>query len=116
MLDTRRIPSAHVTQAIDGKRAKQAARKVGSIEIVNMINLNVFNEIFHDASRLIVDKDTDESMHIEKRLRKRQFNRKPEWLVKWHGLSDHEVRWEREKDINHVSHWKVLIADFKKRQ
>ncbi|KAG3070962.1 hypothetical protein PI125_g22866 [Phytophthora idaei] len=50
------------------------------------------------ASRLIVDEDTGETSHIiEKLLRKRQFNRKPEWLVKWHGLPDHGATWEREK-------------------
>ncbi|CCI10769.1 unnamed protein product [Albugo candida] len=56
-------------------------------------------------------------MHIiEQLLQKRQFNRKPAWLVKWHGLLEHEATWEREKDIRPVPHWNVLIADFKKRQ
>ncbi|KAG6574445.1 Retrotransposon nucleocapsid protein [Phytophthora cinnamomi] len=69
------------------------------------------------ASRIITNEDTGEDLHIvEKLLRKRQFNRKIEWLVKWHGLPDHESSWELEKDIKHVSHWKVLVDDFKRRQ
>ncbi|KAE8882895.1 hypothetical protein PF003_g32883 [Phytophthora fragariae] len=69
------------------------------------------------ASRIITNEDTGEDLHIvEKLLRKRQFNRKTEWRVKWHGLPDHESSWELEKDIKHVSHWKVLIDDFKRRQ
>ncbi|KAE9330134.1 hypothetical protein PR003_g15390 [Phytophthora rubi] len=69
------------------------------------------------ASRIITNEDTGEDLHIvEKLLRKRQFNRKTEWLVKWHGLPDRESSWELEKDIKHVSHWKVLIDDFKCRQ
>ncbi|KAJ8576999.1 hypothetical protein ON010_g2208 [Phytophthora cinnamomi] len=69
------------------------------------------------ASRLIIDNDTGDTLHIiEKLLRKRLFNRKPEWLVKWHELPDHESTWEREKDITHVSHWKVFVNDYKNRQ
>ncbi|OWZ04563.1 hypothetical protein PHMEG_00023514 [Phytophthora megakarya] len=148
MLDTRRIPAAHVTKDIDGKRAKLAARKVGPFQILKMVNPNVaklklprsmsrLNPTFNvdvlshyvenpsrfktrpipKASRLIIDEETGDTMHIiETLLQKRQFNRKPEWLVQWHGLPDHEATWEREKDIKHVSHWKVLVDDFKKRQ
>ena len=49
-------------------------------------------------------------------LRKRQFNYKPEWRIKWHVLPRHYTTWEREQDIRHVSHRKVLIADFKRQQ
>ncbi|OWZ23812.1 LOW QUALITY PROTEIN: hypothetical protein PHMEG_0001222 [Phytophthora megakarya] len=41
MLDTRRIPAAHVTKAIDGKRAKLATRKVEPFQILKMVNPNV---------------------------------------------------------------------------
>lgn len=69
------------------------------------------------TSRIVIDQDTGEELHVvEKLLRKRQFSRQPEWLVKWHGYPDHDATWEREKDIKHVSHWNVLIADFKRRQ
>ena len=68
-------------------------------------------------SRLMFDEDSGDTMHIiEQLLQKRQFNRKPEWLMKWHGLLEHEATWDREQDIRHVSHWNVLIADFKKQQ
>ncbi|ETK86733.1 hypothetical protein L915_08691 [Phytophthora nicotianae] len=99
MLDIRRIPSAHVTQDIDGKRAKLAARKVGPFEIVKMISPNVaklnlprsmsrLNSTFNvdvlshyidnpsrfktrpipKASRLIIDDDTGDTMHIIEKL------------------------------------------------
>lgn len=103
-----------LTQDIERKRAKLAARKVGPFEIIKMVNPNVaklqlprsmkrLNPTFNvdilspyvenpsrfrtrpipKASRLIVDDDTGDTLHIiEKLLRKRQFNRKPEWLVK----------------------------------
>uniref|UniRef100_H3GA32 Chromo domain-containing protein n=1 Tax=Phytophthora ramorum TaxID=164328 RepID=H3GA32_PHYRM len=148
MLDTRRIPSGHVTKDIAGKRAKLAARKVGPYTIERMINPNVaklnlprsmrfLNPTFNvdvlshyvenpsrfatrpipKVPRIIIDDDSGETKYIvEKLLRKRQFNRKPERLVKWHGLADHESTWEREKDIKHVSHWHVLVEDFKKHQ
>jgi hypothetical protein len=69
------------------------------------------------ASRVIVDQDTGDDLHvIEKLLQKRQFNRQKEWLVKWHGIPDHEATWELEKKIHRVSHWKVLDDDFNRRQ
>jgi RNase H-like domain found in reverse transcriptase/Integrase zinc binding domain/Chromo (CHRromatin Organisation MOdifier) domain len=69
------------------------------------------------SSRVIIDQDTGEELHvIEKLLKRRQFNRQMEWLVKWHGLPDHESTWELEKKIKKVSHWKVLVDDFQRRQ
>ena len=148
MLDTRRLPLRHSTQALDEKRAKIAARKIGPYEIERMVNDNVAKlklprntRFLHSAfnvdilshyvenpdqfptrpipkaSRVILDTSTGDEMHIvEKLLKKRQFNRQPEWLVKWHGLPDHEATWEREKDIRHVAHWKVLVDLYKMRQ
>ncbi|DAZ94215.1 TPA: hypothetical protein N0F65_001065 [Lagenidium giganteum] len=43
-----------------------------------------------------------------KLLKKRQFNRKSEWFVKWHGLP--------EKDLKKLSHWRQLLQSFKNRQ
>ena len=69
------------------------------------------------SSRIIIDKESGGTMYIiGQLLRKCQFDRKREWIVTWHELPDHDVTWERERAILHVSHWNVLITDFTKRQ
>jgi hypothetical protein len=68
------------------------------------------------ASPIILNENNEQLHIIERLLRKRQFNRKPEWLVKWHNLPDHESTWELEKNINKVSHWRSLVKDFQNRQ
>ncbi|ETV82534.1 hypothetical protein H257_05137 [Aphanomyces astaci] len=45
--------------------------------------------------------------------KQRQFNRKKEYLVKWHGLPEYEATWELERDIKHVSHFKRLVQDLR---
>ncbi|KAH9181425.1 hypothetical protein AeNC1_016600 [Aphanomyces euteiches] len=51
----------------------------------------------------ILDDEGEELFIVEALLKKRQFNRKTEYLVKWHGLPEHETTWELEKNIKHVS-------------
>ncbi|KAH9133769.1 hypothetical protein AeRB84_020226 [Aphanomyces euteiches] len=64
----------------------------------------------------ILDDEGDELFMVEALLKKRQFNRKTEYLVKWHGLPEHEATWEREKNIKHVSHFKRLVQDLREKQ
>ncbi|ETV65440.1 hypothetical protein H257_17835 [Aphanomyces astaci] len=64
------------------------------------------------ATPVILDESTGEQMYIvEKLLKKRQFNRKLEYLVKWHGQPESEATWELMKDIKHVVHFKQLVQD-----
>ncbi|GMF68895.1 unnamed protein product [Phytophthora fragariaefolia] len=54
------------------------------------------------AVPLILDEDTGEELYIvEKLLKKPTRCRKRQWLVKWHGLPEHEATWESEAQIRH---------------
>ncbi|OWZ14726.1 hypothetical protein PHMEG_00011749 [Phytophthora megakarya] len=69
------------------------------------------------AVPLILDDATGEELYIvEKLLKKRTRRRKREWLIKWHGLPEHEATWEREAKTKHVSHWRQLLEEFQSRQ
>ncbi|ETV89489.1 hypothetical protein H257_00751 [Aphanomyces astaci] len=69
------------------------------------------------ATPVILDESTGEEMYIvEKLLKKRQFNRKLEYLVKWHGQPESEATWELMKDIKHVVHFKQLVQDLESRR
>ncbi|GMF46663.1 unnamed protein product [Phytophthora fragariaefolia] len=69
------------------------------------------------ALPLILDKDTGEELYIvEKLLKKRTRRRKRQWIVKWHGLPEHEATWESEARIRHVSHWRQLLNEYRLRQ
>ncbi|KAF1321051.1 Retroelement pol polyprotein, partial [Globisporangium splendens] len=147
MLDTSRVSLKHAASETDMKRAKFAARKIGPLEIIRMINPNVaklklpaqmkrINPTFNvdvlshyvptpdkflsrpipKSSKFVMDDSANDLQIVEKLLKKRQFNRLPEWLVQWHGETEHEATWERERDIRHVAHWTELAADFKERQ
>ncbi|KAF1313198.1 Retrotransposon nucleocapsid protein, partial [Globisporangium splendens] len=147
MLDTSRVSLKHAASETDMKRAKFAARKIGPLEIIRMINPNVaklklpaqmkrINPTFNvdvlshyvptpdkflshpipKSSKFVMDDSANDLQIVEKLLKKRQFNRLPEWLVQWHGETEHEATWERERDIRHVAHWTELVADFKERQ
>ncbi|KAF1315744.1 Retrotransposon nucleocapsid protein, partial [Globisporangium splendens] len=147
MLDTSRVSLKHAASETDMKRAKFAARKIGPLEIIRMINPNVaklklpahmkrINPTFNvdvlshyvptpdkflsrpipKSSKFVMDDSVNNLQIVEKVLKKRQFNRQPEWLVQWHGETEHEATWERERDIRHVAHWTELVADFKERQ
>uniref|UniRef100_A0AAV1UHC2 Chromo domain-containing protein n=1 Tax=Peronospora matthiolae TaxID=2874970 RepID=A0AAV1UHC2_9STRA len=65
------------------------------------------------AVPVILDEATGDELHIvEALVKKRMVNRQPEWLVRWHGLPEHECTWEKEKNIRHVTHWRDLVKDF----
>ncbi|KAF0703248.1 hypothetical protein AaE_015473 [Aphanomyces astaci] len=69
------------------------------------------------ATPVVLDESTGEEMYIvEKLLKKRQFNRKLEYLVKWHGQHESEATWELMKDIKHVVHLKQLVQDLDSRR
>ncbi|GMF14672.1 unnamed protein product [Phytophthora lilii] len=64
----------------------------------------------------VIFDDDGEPLHvIEALIKRRTFNRQPEYLVKWHGLPHHENTWERARDIKHVSHWQALLKDLRRR-
>ncbi|GMF26217.1 unnamed protein product [Phytophthora lilii] len=64
----------------------------------------------------VIFDDDGEPLHvIEALIKRRTFNRQPEYLVKWYGLPHHENTWERARDIKHVSHWQALIKDLRRR-
>ena len=67
-------------------------------------------------SKLVIDGPSNKLQIVERLLKKRCFNRQPEWLVQWHGEAEHEATWERERNIRHVIHWNTLVVDFKRRQ
>ncbi|OWZ04588.1 hypothetical protein PHMEG_00023483 [Phytophthora megakarya] len=54
------------------------------------------------------DDDNDGMRIVERLVTKRQFNRKPEYLVKWLGEPMSECTWEWEKDVKHVAHLQRL--------
>jgi hypothetical protein len=64
----------------------------------------------------LTDEDGNELYIVQTLLRKRTFNRQPEWLVQWYGETDAEATWELERNIKHVAHWSQLIQDFKQVQ
>ena len=69
------------------------------------------------AVPVILDEETGSELHIvEALVKKRVYNKKNEWLVRWHGLPVHECTWEKEQNIRHVAHWQDLVQDFKIRQ
>ncbi|KAG3068534.1 hypothetical protein PC122_g16897 [Phytophthora cactorum] len=54
------------------------------------------------STPVIFDDDGAPLHVVEALIKKRIFNRQPEYLVKWHGLPHHENTWERERDVKHV--------------
>ncbi|KAF0703948.1 hypothetical protein AaE_015182, partial [Aphanomyces astaci] len=67
------------------------------------------------ATPIVLDDAGNELHIVEALLKQRQFNRKKEYLVKWHGLPEHEATWELERSIKHVSHFKRLLEDLRTR-
>lgn len=66
------------------------------------------------AVSVILDEETGSELYIvEALVEKRVYSKQPEWLVKWHGVPEHECTWEKEKNLRHVSHWRDLVQDFK---
>lgn len=89
----------------------------------NIDELKVYNSnpdqfrgrVIPKSTPVVFDEDGEKLHVVEALIRKRMFNRKPEYLVKWHGIPSHENTWERERDIKHVSHWKDLLKDLRQR-
>ncbi|CEG43453.1 Chromo domain/shadow [Plasmopara halstedii] len=75
-----------------------------------------FSRRIPKASKFVNNYSADQLQIIRRLLKKRQFNRQPEWLVQWHGETEEEASWEKEKDIRHIAHWNNLVVDFKQRQ
>ncbi|ETV67912.1 hypothetical protein H257_16034 [Aphanomyces astaci] len=65
------------------------------------------------ATPMLLDDSSHEVFIVEALLKQRQFNRKKEYLLKWHGLPEYEATWELERDIKHVSHFKRLVQDLR---
>ncbi|ETV90110.1 hypothetical protein H310_15059, partial [Aphanomyces invadans] len=67
------------------------------------------------ATPHVLDDKGNELSIIEALLKQRQFNRKKEYFVKWHGLPEHEATLELERTIKHVAHFKKLVQDLRKK-
>ncbi|KAF0709549.1 hypothetical protein AaE_012843 [Aphanomyces astaci] len=131
LLATRNLPLKHAQMLDKSERSKLVPRFIGPFEIVQAINDNTMRlKLPRSMSRVHdvfnVDrlknyqpnetKSTSEEMYIvEKLLKKRQFNRKLEYLVKSHGYTESEATWELMKDIKHVVHFKPLVQDLESR-
>ncbi|ETW05613.1 hypothetical protein H310_03349 [Aphanomyces invadans] len=63
----------------------------------------------------VLDDKGNELFIVEALLKQRQFNRKKEYLVKWHGLPEHEATWELERTSKHVAHFKKLVQDLREK-
>lgn len=145
LLATRDIPLKHSQLAGRNEKKKMVPRFIGPFRIVKMINSNAaqldlpgnmksLHEVFN-VDRLkkyqanpeqfaqrpipkavpVVLEDGEELHIVEALLGRRQRNRRVEYLVKWHGLPDHESTWESERNIKHVSHFKLLLKDLVQR-
>ena len=68
------------------------------------------------ASEFVDNGAEDRLQVIERLLKKSHFNQQPHWLVKWHGKTEEDASWEKEKNIRHVFHRKDLVADYTQRQ
>ncbi|KAF0774895.1 hypothetical protein AaE_001407 [Aphanomyces astaci] len=65
------------------------------------------------ATPMLLDDSGHEVFIVEELLKQRQFNRKKEYLVKWHGLPEYEATWELERVIKNVSPFKRLVQDLR---
>ncbi|GMF25830.1 unnamed protein product [Phytophthora fragariaefolia] len=87
----------------------------------NIDRLKVYNSnpdrfvdrVIPKSTPVIFDDDGEPLQVVEALVKKRIFNRHPEYLVKWHGLPHHENTWERERNLKHVSHWQALLKDLR---
>ncbi|KAG6617471.1 Retrotransposon nucleocapsid protein [Phytophthora cinnamomi] len=90
---------------------------------VNIDKLKVYNSnpvrfvgrMIPKSTPMISDGDGEPLLVVEALIKKRIFNRQPEYSVKCHGLPHHENSWERERDIKHVSHWQALLKHIRQR-
>ncbi|GMF43881.1 unnamed protein product [Phytophthora fragariaefolia] len=89
----------------------------------NIDKLKVYNSnpdrfvgrVIPKSTPVIFDDDGEPLHVVEALVKKRIFNRQPEYFVKWHGLPHHENTWEREHDLKPVSHWQALLNDIRQR-
>ena len=68
------------------------------------------------ATPVIIDDDGQRLFIVQALLKKRQFNRKVEYLVHWHGENEDEATWELASKIKHVAHFDRLLKDLQVRQ
>ncbi|ETP39160.1 hypothetical protein F442_13361, partial [Phytophthora nicotianae P10297] len=145
LLSTQDLNSSHATAETTLRSRKFIPRFIGPYPILelhgNVALLDLPANLKHISPRFNIDKlkvynsnpdrfvgrvipkstpvifdDDGETLHVvEALIKKRIFNRQPEYLVKWHGLPHHENTWERERDIKHVSHWQALLKDLRQR-
>ena len=134
ILSTQDLTISHATAETTLRSRKFIPRFIGPFAILevtgNVVLLDLPSNLKHIGPRYNIDKLKkytsnpdrftgrvipkstpvifDESggvLHVvEALIKKRTFNRQPEYLVKWHGMPHQENTWERERDIKHVSH------------
>ncbi|ETV67578.1 hypothetical protein H257_16304 [Aphanomyces astaci] len=99
MLVPRNIPLKHAQVKNKNEKAKLVPRFIGSFKIQGVVNANAMRTISRKTTP-IIHHDAGNKLHIvEALLKQREFNRKKEYLVQWHGLPEHEATWELERSI-----------------
>ncbi|ETW05305.1 hypothetical protein H310_04258 [Aphanomyces invadans] len=125
MLATRNLTLKHAQQSSSNERPKLLPANISRIhDVFNVDRLKPYRSNdpkfaarpIPNATPIILDDETNEELFIvESLLKKRQFNRKPEFLVKWHGQLESEATWELAKNIKHVFHFPQLLQDLQRR-
>ncbi|ETV63566.1 hypothetical protein H257_19507 [Aphanomyces astaci] len=99
------------------KEVKFVSRPIPKVTHVSTGEEKFASRPIPKATQVVLDESTGEEMYIvEKLLKKRQFNRKLEYLVKYYGQPESEATWELMKDIKHVVHFKQLVQDLESRR
>ncbi|ETN01532.1 hypothetical protein F441_18264 [Phytophthora nicotianae CJ01A1] len=109
------IANANVAKLIL-PRAMQRLKFTFNVELLShyLTHTTKFsNHPIPKAVAIILDVETGEGLYvIVKLLARRTRRKKREWIVKWHGLSEHEAPWKGEANIKPVSHWRQLPGGF----
>ncbi|DBA01878.1 TPA: hypothetical protein N0F65_006026 [Lagenidium giganteum] len=106
MLDTKNLSMAQITANTELKKAKlgyMINENVAKLILRNLkrlhssFNVDLLSHFVESPDRfdsrpiskaipVVLTDEGEELQLVEKLLKKRQFNRMPEWFVKWHGL------------------------------